>query len=130
MSAERALFDAYREWRRLAVAGQKAIGRRDWGLLLQCQTIVRKLQPSLAGLQQQAREEWRQSHADCALKEKELQAMILELRDLVESNRKLLLAARAVAVSRRQKLEQIGRNLKRLQNSYAAIYPSPRTSFS
>jgi hypothetical protein len=130
MSAERALFDAYREWRRLARAGQKAIGRRDWGLLLECQTIVQKIQPSIANLRQQAREEWRRSNADCASKEKQLQAMVVELKGLLESNKKLLLEARARAVSRRQKLVQAGQNLKRLQNSYVSPYSPAWTSFS
>ena len=130
MSAEQALFDAYREWRRLARAGQKAISRRDWALLLECQTIVRKIQPTITNLRQQARDEWQRTNVDCSLKEKELQAVILEIKDLLESNQKLLLAARAGALSRRQKLEQAGRNLKRLQNSYASAYPAAWTSFS
>jgi signal transduction protein with GAF and PtsI domain len=134
MSAERALFDAYREWRRLARAGQKAIGRRDWNLLLECQTIVQKIQPAITGLRRQVRDEWQQSKVDCSLKQKELQALVLELKDLLESNRKLLLAVRAgawaEALSRRQKLEQTGRNLKRLQNSYASAYPPAWSSFS
>ena len=130
MSAERALFEAYREWRRLARAGSKAIGRRDWKLLLECQSIAQRLQPSISNLSRQAREEWRQSNLDCADKEKKLRATILELKDLLESSQKLLKTARAAALARRQKLELAGRNLKRLQSSYA-FSPQPAwTSFS
>lgn len=130
MSAERALFDAYREWRRLAWAGRKAIGKRDWGFLLECQSLVRQIQPSIAGLRQQAQDEWRRTKADGAAKEKELRAMVLELKDLLESNKKLLQAARLTSLARRQKLEQAGRNLKRLRNSYACARPPAWTSFS
>lgn len=130
MSAERALFDAYREWRRLTRAGHRAISKRDWAFLWECQSIVRKIQSDMAGLYQQARDEWRRSNVDCAMKEKELHAIVLELKDLVESNKKLLQTVRAAALSRREKLEQAGWNLKRLQNSYSSMCPPVWTSFS
>lgn len=130
MSAERALFDAWREWRRLTRAGQKAISKRDWPFLLECQGAVRRIQSSLANLYQEAHDEWRQSNTDCAAKKKELRVIALELKDLLESNQKLLHAARAEALSRREKLEQAGRNLQRLQNSYSSARPPAWTSFS
>jgi hypothetical protein len=130
MSAERALFEAYREWRRLARAGSKAICRRDWKLLLECQSIAQRIQPSISNLSRQAREEWRQSNVDSTDKEKKLRAMMFELKDLLESNQKLLQTARTTALARRQKLEQAGRNLKRLQTSYAFSRQPAWTSFS
>jgi hypothetical protein len=130
MSAEQALFDAYREWRRLAWAGRKAIGKRDWGFLLKCQSIIRQIQPSITSLRQQAQDEWRRTNVDGAAKEQELRAMVLELKDLLESNQKLLQAARLTALDKRQKLEQAGRNLKRLRDSYASTHPPAWISFS
>ena len=50
MSAEQALLDAYSEWRRLAVAGRKAIGLRDWNFFSECQEAVKKIQPLITNL--------------------------------------------------------------------------------
>jgi hypothetical protein len=130
MSAERALFDAYREWRRLAKAGNKAIGKRDWRFLLQCQSLARGIRASIKNLHRQAREEWQRSNVDCATKEKELRAVVSELKDLVESNQKLLRAARTMALAKRREIDQAGRNLKRLQGSYVSASPPAWTSVS
>jgi hypothetical protein len=59
MSAERALFDAYREWRRVAKAAQRAIHKRDWKFLLECQRIIQGIQPLISSLTREARNEWR-----------------------------------------------------------------------
>jgi hypothetical protein len=120
MNAERSLFDAYREWRRLAGACQKAISRRDWSFLSECQSAIGKLQPFITAVTQQLRDEWKRSPADRPAKEAKLRATIMELKTLVESNKELLRSARAVALSERQQLEQVGRNLRRIQSSYGS----------
>jgi hypothetical protein len=130
MSAERALFSAYREWHRLARAGHNAIHKRDWNFLQECQQLIRKIQSFIPNLTLQARNEWKEQKLDSALKENELRAVIIELMELLESNKQLLCLARENALSRRAKLEQAGRNLKRLQNSYVLAHPSEWTSFS
>jgi hypothetical protein len=130
MSAERALFGAYREWHRLAKAGHNAIHKRDWNFLLECQQITRKIQTFIPNLTLEARNEWKEQKLDSEVKEKELRAVILELMKLLESNKELLCSARTTALSRREKLEEAGRNLKRLQNSYVLGHPSAWTSFS
>lgn len=129
MSAERALFDAYSEWHRLAKAGNKAIHKRDWDFLLECQTVTRKIRPSIARLTREARDEWKQK-TDAVVKERRLNAAILELMKQLESNKNLLRTARSMALCKRDMLEQAGRNLKRLQNSYAGARPPAWTSFS
>jgi hypothetical protein len=129
MSAEGDLFEAYSEWHRLAKAGNKAIHKRDWGFVLECQSVTRKIQPSIARLTRQARGEWSRK-ADAAAKEKRLGAIIAELMKQLESNKNLLRTARSTALCKRDMLEQAGRNLKRLQSSYAAARPSAWTSFS
>ena len=45
MSAEKALFDAYREWTRLANAEGRAICQCDWDFLGECQQLLQNLQP-------------------------------------------------------------------------------------
>jgi uncharacterized protein YhaN len=120
MNAERSLFDAYREWRRLAKACRKAICQRNWAFLLECQGAIRKLQPFITTVTQEARNEWKRSHVDRAAKETELRGVIFELEELAESNKKLLQAARAVALSKREQLERAGRNLRRIQSSYGS----------
>lgn len=130
MSAERALFGAYQEWHRLARAGHNAIQKHDWNFLLECQGITRKIQSFIPGLTLQARHEWKAQKLDSVAKEDELRAVILELMKLLESNKKLLSSARATALFKREKLEQAGRNLKRLHGSYVMQRPAAWTSFS
>lgn len=129
MRADRALFDAYAEWHRLAKAGNKAIHKGDWSFLLECQKVTRGIQPSITKLTREARNEWKQT-ADSTIKEQRLGAVISELAKLLESNRKLLRTARATALCKRDMLEQAGRNLKRLHNSYAPARSAAWISFS
>jgi hypothetical protein len=130
MNAERALFDAYREWRRLAKAAHQAICKRDWKFLLECQGVVQEIQPLISNLTREARNEWRLKKTDAGVKEKRLRAVISELAGLLESNQKLLQACRAQALAKREKLEEAGRNLKRLQNSYILARSPAWSSFS
>jgi ribosome recycling factor len=133
MSAEQALFDAYQEWHRLAQAVQKAIHKRDWNFLSECQKVVRTIRSSISNLTREARAEWRQ-RADRAAKEKQLNAVILNLMEQLESNKKLLRATRekglAAHTARRAALEKTAQNLKRIHSSYAVRRPSVWTSFS
>jgi hypothetical protein len=130
MNAERSLFDAYREWRRLATACQKAIGQRNWDFLLECQSAIGKLQPFISTVTQKARDEWKRSPVDRAEKENKLRAIILELKALVESNKKLLQEARVMALNKREQFGRVGRNLKRIQSSYGSSRKPAWTSFS
>jgi hypothetical protein len=130
MNAERSLFDAYREWRRLAMACQKAIHQRNWEFLLECQSAIGKLQPFIATVTQKVRDEWKRSPGDRAEKENELRAIILELKAMVESNKKLLQEARGTALDKCAQFERVGRNLKRIQNSYGSSRQPAWTSLS
>ena len=130
MSAEKALFDAYAEWQRLAKAGNKAIRLRQWRFLLECQKIIQKLQPQITRLTREARSEWKESGADVSAKDKKLQRMVLELIEMVESNKSMLKTAREAAQSERKQLEQASQNLKRLQQSYAIGRRTAWSSFS
>jgi len=130
MSAEETLFRAYGEWYRLAAACHKAASKRDWNFLLECQCLIRKIQPFIPTLTRNARNEWKQHNLNAAEKENELRRVIMELMALLESNRSLLQAARTKAISERYKLERAGRNLKRLESSYVLARPPAWTSFS
>jgi hypothetical protein len=130
MSAEQALLKAYAEWRRLAEAEGRAVRRRDWKFLLECQQALKKIQPLITLLTFAARKEWKLSGADCAANEEVLRAVVQDLIELGRRNRKLLQAARESALAKRDQLDQASRNLKRLQTSYLAQRPADWTSFS
>jgi hypothetical protein len=130
MSAEQSLLNAYSEWHRLTEAEGKAIHLRDWNFLLECQAVIKKIQPLITQLTLAARDEWKNSGADCAAKEKIIHAMVWELIELGRRNQMLLQAARAAAQAKREELEQADRNLKRLQISYVSARPAEWTFFS
>ncbi|HEV2454236.1 MAG TPA: hypothetical protein VGY98_08245 [Verrucomicrobiae bacterium] len=120
MSAERSLFEAYREWQRLAKACQKAISLRNWDFLLQCQGAIKELQPSIAVATLKVRDEWNLSRADRTAEETRLRATILELMALLEANKKLLHDSREMALTKRKELDLAGQNLRRIQISYGS----------
>ncbi len=130
MSAEQALLDAYSEWHRLAEAAGRAIHRRDWNFLLECQQALKKHQPLITRLTREARDEWKQPGANSAAREKTIRAVILELIELGQRNKMLLQAAREAVRMKCEQLEQAGRNLKRLKLSYVSARPPGWTSFS
>ncbi len=78
----------------------------------------------------EVRSEWKRQKANCEEKEKQLRAVISPLMEVLESNRELIRAARTTALSQREQIEQSGRNLKRLQNSYVLSRSSSWTSLS
>jgi hypothetical protein len=130
MSAEQALMGAYSEWHRLAGAEGRAIRLRDWNLLLECQQALKKFQPLITRLTYEARDEWKQKGLDFVAKENAVRAVVLKLIESGQRNKRLLQNARQAAQARREELEQAGRNLKRLQLSYASARTSAWTSFS
>jgi hypothetical protein len=130
MSAERALLNAYSEWHRLAEAEGKAIRQRNWNLLLECQRVLKNLQPLIIQLRLAARSEWKNQGTDCAAKGKNIRDLVSQLIELGQRNKMLLQTARQTAQVKREQLELAGRNLKRLQLSYAFACPPAWTSFS
>jgi len=130
MTSNQALLDACREWHRLARAANTAICRRDWKFLLECQCRTKKIHRFVSNLAQNRPHEQRRPEGEVSAGQKQLHTVVRELAALLESNKKLLQAARAAALLEREKLAQSGRNLKRLQNSYASGAPPAWTSFS
>jgi len=130
MSAEDALIGCYQEWRRLTVAAGRAIRIRNWNFLLDCQQVIQKLQPQVTRLTREARQEWKHSGADLAMKQRTIHAVVSELIELGQRNQSQIKAARQAAQSEGERLEQAGQNLKRLQQSYTVARPAAWTSFS
>ncbi len=128
MSAEKTLLATYQEWHRLAEAEGKAIRRRQWNFLLECQAVVQKLQPAITQLTREAAAEWKQSGTD--LVKNKIRSLVTELIALGQQNQAQLIAARAAAQAEREQLEQARQNLKRLHQSYVIARPTAWTSFS
>ena len=128
--AESALLDAYTEWHRLAVAAKLAIRSRNWPFVLECQGVIEKLQPRITQLTREAAREWSRSGTGYPAGKKKIQVAVLELIKLVESNKSMLNSVRERAQSEYQQRQQAGRNLKRIQQSYAAVYRPASSSFS
>src|SRR5271168_2554526 len=94
MSAESALLEAYAEWRRLAGAASHAIRSRNWPFVLECHRVIEQLQPRITQLTCQAAGEWRQPGKACPAGNKKVRLAVLELIELVESNKSLLNSVR------------------------------------
>ena len=130
MSAEKALFDAYREWIRLAKAEGRAICQRDWNFLAECQQLLQNIQPLITRLTGEAQAEWEKSGVDSEPKKTKLRNVVAGLIELARKNQRLLDSARETALAKRRELEAARRDLKRLQNSYAPVKPADWVSFS
>jgi hypothetical protein len=130
MNAEKALFEAYQEWRRLAKAESKAINLEDWNLLAECQNLLQNIQPVITRLTHEAQDEWEKSGLNFEVKKTKHREVVAGLIEIARKNQLLLRTARELAVAKGRQLEEAGRNLKRLQNSYAPAQPAGWMSFS
>jgi hypothetical protein len=130
MNADRALQDAYQEWRRLAEAEGEAISAGHWTLLFDCQNALRRLQPLIIRRTAEARREWEQNGLDCREKENTLCTLVKSLIELERRNYSLLEDRRHTAEMELAKLEEASLALRRIQRSYAPARSSFWTSFS
>ena len=130
MSAEKDLFDAWNEWRRLAEAEGESIRARNWSLVAACQAALAQLQPRITRFTEAARREWSQAGADRTAREKKFQAVVEELIRLQLRNAALLAAIKAATKEKLKHLGQAGRNLKHIRRSYGESAPAAWSSFS
>lgn len=130
MNAEAHLQEAYREWRRLAEAEGEGIRTRNWNLVRDCQDALQKLQPQIIQHAQAAQEEWSRTGADRESREQSLRATVSELVAIESHNNSLLNSARHAARARLDHLEQAGRTLRQVRNSYARPSTAAWTSLS
>jgi hypothetical protein len=121
MRAESALLDAYTEWRRLAAAAGYAIRSRNWSFVQECYGVIERLQPQITQLTLEATSEWHRSGISCPEGREKIRLAVLELIKLVESNKSMINSVRERVTSDYQERQQAGRNLKRLQKSYAMV---------
>jgi hypothetical protein len=118
MNAERELFHAYAEWRRLAEAETTAIQSRNWPLLADCQHVIEDFQKHVSRLTLEARAEWRRRGENLDAKEAQIQTLVNELIAITRQNHALLTTAKQTTQTRLGELKTAGINLKRLR-SYA-----------
>jgi hypothetical protein len=130
MSAEAALQDAYREWRRLAEAEAEAIRAENWLLVSDCQRAMEQLQSRITSCTDEARREWSRPGVDRKAREQTLHTTINELVEIEHRNNALLNLARSAAQEHAQELSEAGRTLRRVQRSYAPAPAPVWTSFS
>lgn len=130
MSAEKDLFDACGEWRRLAEAEGESIQTRNWGLVAACQAALAQLQPRLTRFIKAARGEWSRRGVDHANREKKFQTVMAELIHLERRNATLLGAMRQAMRIKLQALHRAGRNLKQIRRSYGGESSGAWSSFS
>ena len=128
MNAERELFRAYSEWRRLVQAETKAIQTRNWNLLSDCHLAIRDFQSVVGGLTVEVRAEWSQSGCNLAEKEQNLRVIVADLIDQTRQNQNLLQAAMARTRIQLDQLGEAGKNLKRIRSVYGQI-PSRSRAF-
>jgi hypothetical protein len=121
MTAESALLDAYTEWRRLVAAAGYAIHSRNWAFVQECHGVIEQLQPQITQLTREVSREWRQSGMDCPAGREKIRLAVLELIKLIECNKSMINSVRERVTSEYQQRQQAGRNLKRLQKSYAMV---------
>jgi hypothetical protein len=124
------LQQAYREWRRLAEAEGKAIRAGDWGLVADCQRALNQLQPVITQLNQRLPEEGQSPASQCAAARHNSRATVLELIALQTQNLAALQQRRERLSAHVQRLLLTGRNLRRIQRSYATAAPAAWNSYS
>jgi hypothetical protein len=130
MSAEKDLFDAWNEWRRLAEAEGESIRARNWSLVAACQSALAQLQPRISRFSEAARREWSRNGADQSAKEKTFHSVVEELIRLQLRNAALLDSIHAATKKKLLHLGQAGRNLKQLRQSYGESAPRVLNSLS
>lgn len=121
MVHEKALFEAYQDWRKLAELEGDGIRRRDWTLVTDCQNRLAVLQTRLIRLTNDAREEWRRTGADLTQKENNLRQTVFSLMELEMANRASLSVAKESARAQLNQLDSVRQNLKRVERSYSSV---------
>ncbi len=125
MSAGADLDEAYGEWRRLSEAEGKAIRAGDWRFVGECQQALRRLQPVIDHLTEQARKAV--SPTNCPVPPR---ATILELIELQRRNLASLLQRRQRLSAKVEELSRSNRNLRGIQRSYCPVPPPAWNSYS
>ncbi len=130
LNAERDLFEACREWRRLAEAEGEAIRTRNWGLCSACQNALQLLRERITALLLTVRAEWARPNGDGAARQQTFDDTLRRLIELERRNQTLLQSLREAARLKIQQLNEAKIKLKRLRRSYGFAHAPARQSFS
>jgi len=130
MTHEKALFEAYQDWRRLAELEGEGIRARDWTLVTDCQNRLTALQTRIIRLTSDARTEWRRTDVDLAQKESNLRQAVSSLMELEMANSASLSGAREATRAQLDQLDTARQNLKRVEHTYSSVPSAGWNSFS
>jgi hypothetical protein len=130
MTADRELFAAYQDWRKLAELEGESIRACNWSLVTDCQKRLSALQARILRLKNEAREEWRRTGADLTQKENQFRETISSLIELETQNSTALAVAKVATRAQMDQLDVARQNLKRIHRSYSAVGPAVWNSFS
>ena len=130
MTHETALFEAYKNWRRLAELEGDGIRASDWKLVTDCQNRLAALQTRLVRLTNDAREEWRRTGADLAQKQETLRQTVSGLMELEMENSASLSAAKEITRVQLNQLDGARQNLKRVERTYSSVGSAGLNSLS
>ena len=118
LNAERELFVACREWRRLAEAEGQAIRTRNWEFCAACQKSLQQLRDHMSALMPAVRDEWRQAGDDRPARMQAFDDTLHQLIELERRNHTLVATLRAAAHAKIQQLNQTRLKLKLLRQAY------------
>jgi hypothetical protein len=130
LNAERDLFEACREWRRLAEAEGEAIRTSNWGLCAACQKSLQHLRERMSALMPAVRAEWRQSGSECAARMQAFDDTVHQLIKLERRNHTLVKAVREATHNKLQQINQTRIKLRRLRQAYGFAHGPAVHSFS
>jgi hypothetical protein len=130
LKAEHDLFEACREWRRLAEAEGEAIRTGNWGLCAACQKSLQHLRERMSALMPAVRAVWRQAGDDRATRMQTFDDTLRELIKLEHRNHTLVQAVRAATHTKLQQLNQAKIKLKQLRQAYGFASRPMANSFS
>ena len=127
---EKALLEAYEDWRRLTELEGEGIRARDWTLVTDCQNRLAALQTRMIRLTSDARAEWRRTGMDLSEKESNLRHTISNLMELEMANRPSLNATKEAARAKLEQLHSARQNLKRVERTYSSTGSAGWNSYS
>jgi len=127
---EKALLEAYEDWRRLTELEGEGIRARDWTLVTDCQNRLATLQTRMIRLTSDARAEWRRTGTDLSEKESHLRQTVSSLMELEMANSASLSAAKEAACLKMNQLDSARQNLKRVERTYSSTGSAGWNSYS
>ena len=130
LKAEADLFEACREWRRLAEAEGEAIRTGNWGFCAACQNALKNLRGRMTALMPAVHAEWQQPGCDRAARQQLFDDTVRQLIQLERRNHTLVKAVRQATHAKLQQLNEAKIKLKQLRRSYGFAHGPVLNLFS